>query len=60
MKSKIGYLLSGPLPVTKKQSSASYMLNVITAPPSVTDLERFWKLESMGISEDEVEISKFW
>ncbi|XP_053391769.1 uncharacterized protein LOC128554522 [Mercenaria mercenaria] len=28
-----------------------------TAPPNVTVLERFWKLESMGISEDEAETS---
>ncbi|XP_053388225.1 uncharacterized protein LOC128551403 [Mercenaria mercenaria] len=33
------------------------MFNVITAPPNVTDLERFWKLESNGISEDEAETS---
>ncbi|XP_053391234.1 uncharacterized protein LOC128554047 [Mercenaria mercenaria] len=57
LKSKIGYLLSGPLPVANKKSSASYMFNVITAPPNVTDLERFWKLESIGISEDEAETS---
>ena len=47
VKSKIGYLLSGPLQVTKEVSFASYMFNVITVPPNVTDLERFWKLESL-------------
>jgi transposase InsO family protein len=57
VKSKLGYLLSGPLSSTKNESSASYMLNVITAPPNVEDLERFWKLESMGICEDESEKS---
>ena len=40
VKSKIGYLLSGPLQVAKKVSSVSYMFNVITAPPNVSDLEK--------------------
>ena len=59
MKSKLGYLLSGPLPVANERSSAtaSCMLNVTTAPPSVTDLERIWKLESMGIPEEECDTS---
>ncbi|XP_060589357.1 uncharacterized protein LOC132744614 [Ruditapes philippinarum] len=33
------------------------MFNVVTAPPNATDLERFWKLESMGILEDDTEKS---
>ncbi|XP_060554822.1 uncharacterized protein LOC132715774 [Ruditapes philippinarum] len=57
VKSKLGYLLSGPLPEVKNASSVSYMFNVVTAPPNATDLERFWKLESMGILEDDTEKS---
>ncbi|XP_052777853.1 uncharacterized protein LOC128215181 [Mya arenaria] len=50
VKSKIGCLLSGPLPGKTQQPSAQYMLNVITTPPTTLDLERFWKLESIGIT----------
>jgi hypothetical protein len=57
VKSKIGFLLSGPLSSAMNGSSASYTLNVITAQPNVEDLERFWKLESMGTSKDESEKS---
>lgn len=33
------------------------MLNVITSPPAAYDLERFWKLVSLGINADEKESS---
>ena len=48
VKSKIGFLLSGPLPGDSKQNQNS-MLNVLTSPPDVTDLEQFWKLEFLRI-----------
>jgi hypothetical protein len=51
VKSKLGNLMSGPLPEVKNASSVSYMVNVITAPPNAKDFERFWNLESMGISD---------
>ncbi|XP_053407993.1 uncharacterized protein LOC123531067 [Mercenaria mercenaria] len=53
VKSKIGYLLSGPLPDTSSKSSTQYIMNVITAPPDLYNLERFWKLESLGVSVQE-------
>ena len=54
VQSKIGYLLSGPLPVhTENSSITQHMLNVITSPPNPMDLERFWKLESIGITPEE-------
>ena len=54
VQSRIGYLLSGPLPVHKeKRSITQHMLNVITSPPNPMDLERFWKLESIGITLEE-------
>ncbi|KAH3817212.1 hypothetical protein DPMN_118744 [Dreissena polymorpha] len=28
------------------------MMNVISAPPSTFEMEKFWKLESMGISSE--------
>lgn len=57
LKSKIGYFLSGPLQVTKLELSVNHMLNVITTQPIDIDLERFWKLESMGISSKKVQAS---
>ena len=52
MKSKIGYLLSRPIPGNSKQTQNT-MLNVLTSSPDVADLEQFWKLESLGILHDE-------
>ena len=40
-----------------KVSSASYMFNIITTPNYGTDPEKFWKLESMVIPEDETKTS---
>ena len=40
VQSRIGYLLSGPLPVHKENRSITqHMLNVITSPPNPMDLE---------------------
>ena len=52
--SKIGYLLSGPLPINKENNTvAQHMMNVITSLPNPLDVERFWKLESLGITPEE-------
>ncbi|XP_053378498.1 uncharacterized protein LOC123533118 [Mercenaria mercenaria] len=51
--SKIGYLLSGPLPSSPTNTPTTYIMNVLTSPPDVHELERFWKLESMGITPEE-------
>ena len=54
VQSKIGYLLSGPRPINKENNKvAQHMMNVITSPPNPLDLERFWKLESLGITLEE-------
>ncbi|XP_045157295.2 uncharacterized protein LOC123523710 [Mercenaria mercenaria] len=55
VQSKIGYLLSGPLPIQSTDSATDYIMNLITSPPDVSDLERFWKLESLGISHEKDE-----
>ena len=49
----MGYLLSGPLSADprRRDETNAHQLNVITAPPDVMDLQRYWKLESLGISE---------
>ncbi|XP_052227388.1 uncharacterized protein LOC127842105 [Dreissena polymorpha] len=55
VKSKLGYLLSGPVHTgtTSKTTGKSHMMNVIaTRPPNASILERFWKLESMGVTSD--------
>ena len=44
---------ASPIQISKKVSSASYIINVMTTPPNGTDPEKFWKLESMVIPEDE-------
>ena len=52
VKSKIGYLLSGPV-LTKNGSTSkqSAMLNILTDHRAVVcDLEKFWNLESLGVS----------
>jgi hypothetical protein len=49
--SKLGFLLSGPLPATPMQKNNTYIMNVITAPPPICDLEKFWNLESLGVRE---------
>ena len=48
VKSKMGYLLSGPLPGDSKRTQLT-MLNVFTSPSEVDDLEQLRKLESPGI-----------
>ncbi|XP_060554089.1 uncharacterized protein LOC132715133 [Ruditapes philippinarum] len=49
VQSKIGYLLSGPLPVSPTDTATDCILNVLISKPDTHDLERFWKLESQGI-----------
>ncbi|XP_063417035.1 uncharacterized protein LOC134699359 [Mytilus trossulus] len=52
VKSKIGYLLSGPV-LTKNGSTSkqSAMLNILTDHRAVVcDLEKFWNLEALGVS----------
>ena len=58
VKSKVGYLLSGPILNKKIKSKASTsVLNVMAMHKNEQiDLEKFWKLESMGI--ENVEIAK--
>ncbi|XP_053388749.1 uncharacterized protein LOC123533693 [Mercenaria mercenaria] len=46
--SRVGYLLSGPVPVTNVMTQSCFALNVMT-----TDIEKFWKLESIGISPED-------
>ncbi|XP_071124095.1 uncharacterized protein [Mytilus edulis] len=53
--SKLGYLLSGPVPVEKNNQSTSMMNVLISHKQETCDLEKFWKLESLGIDEKEVD-----
>ena len=49
VKSTLCYLLSDPLPVRSAgHTTVNYMLNLITSPPDVHNLERFCKLESLA------------
>ena len=49
VQSKIGYLLSGPLPTPTTETSTDCIMNIITSPPDMYDLEHFWKLDTLGI-----------
>ena len=49
VQSKIGYLLSGPLPT---DTATDCIMNIITPPRDTYDLERFRKLETLGIQSE--------
>ena len=52
VKSKVGYLLSGPIHGKQVSQTNDHVMNVITSRESVENsLEKFWKLESMGITD---------
>ncbi|VDI53500.1 Hypothetical predicted protein [Mytilus galloprovincialis] len=57
VKSKLGYLLSGPTsPEMNRKSGAVGMFNILTNyKPEEFNLEAFWKLESLGVVDVEPE-----
>ncbi|XP_053390070.1 uncharacterized protein LOC128552995 [Mercenaria mercenaria] len=56
VKSKIGYMLSGPIIEADTREHIDHIFNVITSHRAEeSDLERFWSLESMGITTDPVD-----
>ena len=60
VQSKIGYLLSGPLPTSTTDTATDCIMNIITPPRDTYDLERFRKLETLGIqSEKDGESSEY-
>ena len=61
VKSRVGYLLSGPMikPTSTHSMVNASMFNVlIQHRQEECELERFWKLESMGVSADEMTTKK--
>lgn len=50
VKSKIGYLLSGPVHA-QNSDATEHVYNIRASRPPTDVLERFWTLESMGISQ---------
>ena len=59
--SKLGYLLSGPLPSPLPELSSSVLLQLtseITA-PATPDLEQFWSVEAIGTTTDKSSNSPF-
>ena len=50
MRSKLGYLLSGPLGAATPANMTANILHVATQPTPDPDLQRFWSVESLGIS----------
>ena len=60
VQSKIGYLLSGPLPTSTTDTATDCIMNIITPPRDTNDLECFRKLETLGIqSEKDGESSEY-
>ena len=60
-KSKIGYLLSGPIanpPSTSSIINANILKVIVSTEPENKALERFWNLESIGILPNETETNK--
>ena len=52
--SKLGYLLSGPVHLTKTLHTGTSTMMLAISQPCTFDLERFWSLESVGVSVSEV------
>ena len=51
MKSNLGYLLSGPLPVRSSHDTAiNHIMILMVSPPTEHDIERVWKLKILGIT----------
>ena len=48
--SKLGYLLSGPVPSSLQEASSSILLQLTstTTTPKEPDLEQFWSVEAIG------------
>ena len=55
VQSKIRFLLSRPFTSTSSPITRDYIMNVISTPPSSEDIERFWKLKSIGIQHSKEE-----
>ena len=60
VQSKIGYLLSGPLPTPTTDRDTDCIINIITSTPDLYNLERFLKLETLCMqSEKDDESSEY-
>ena len=46
--SKLGYLLSGPVPSSSQEASSSILLQLTSTAPCKPDLEPFWSIEAIG------------
>ncbi|XP_065886666.1 uncharacterized protein [Dysidea avara] len=59
--SKLGYLLSGPVPSPLQESSSSVLLQLTSAVPTpeAPDLEQFWSVEAIGTTSDKSSDSSF-
>ncbi|XP_065893821.1 uncharacterized protein [Dysidea avara] len=59
--SKLGYLLSGPVPSPLLESSSSVLLQLTSAVPTpeAPDLEQFWSVEAIGTTSDKSSDSSF-
>ena len=48
VKSKLGYLLSGPLPLPNTTTTTSFHVSILSCTTENTDHMSFWQVESIG------------
>lgn len=61
MQSKLGYLLSGPLPIVQKPLSNTNILHISTTYKEEGQQENFWNVKSTGITNPkETDTSFLW
>jgi len=58
MQSKLGYLLSGPISVSSTNNVAASVLHVATQYTPENALEKFWNIETLGITQPEDNLAK--
>ena len=56
VKSKVGYILSGPVNGERSHSNASVMKVIVSHKTDDVDIEKFWKIEATGTEKLEKEL----
>ena len=59
VRSKLGYLLSGPLDTSTQGRAVTNMFHVSAQTTSTPDLEQFWNVESVGITPKDESTNSF-
>ena len=59
MSTKVGWILSGSLPVDNEAAHTTCMLSTVTTEKLDKQLKQFWDLESLGIKETDPALARF-